>query len=92
MTYIRDEKKNNRLISHRWISFEDVVEALEKWDLLETIDNPKAHIYESEKMFVITLHNYPHVVPFVYHKKTEEIELKTIYPDRTLKEKYWFTS
>ena len=88
MIYTRDPEKNLRLQIHRGISFEEAFEEIRMWRVLDIIKNPKSHIYDSKEMFVISLYDYPHVVPFV--QTDDEIILKTIYPDRMLKKKYGF--
>lgn len=72
-----DEEKNAKLKAERDISFEDIVVAIDKGDLLDII-----------KMFVVNIENYVYVVPFV--EDEEKYFLKTIYPSRKLTKKYLF--
>lgn len=59
------------------IGFEDALVALEAGKLLDVIPNPaRPH----QKMFVLDIHGYAYVVPFV--ETGDGIFLKTVYPSR----------
>mgnify|MGYP001791721490 FL=1 len=81
-----DEEKNEWLKDKRGIGFENVKSKLEIKDFLDIIDNPNKIKYPNQKMFVIVVDDYVHLVPFV--EDEEKIFLKTIYPSRKLQKKY----
>jgi uncharacterized DUF497 family protein len=81
-----DDKKNQLLIKERNISFEDVVYALAKGQLLDIVSNPNQEKYEGQKIFILYINDYAHLVPF--HESDQEIYLVTIIPSRKATRKY----
>ena len=80
-------EKNQFLKTVRGISFEEVELAIEEGMVLDIIAHPNAAKYPNQKIYVLNIDNYVHLVPFV--KKSEhEIFLKTIFPSRKLTKKY----
>jgi hypothetical protein len=74
-----NEEKNRVLKEYRNISFEEIIVAIEKGDLLEIIPNPSSN-YKEQKCFVVVINNYTYIVPYVENETG--IFLKTIYPSR----------
>lgn len=83
-----DEEKNAKLKAERDVSFEDVVVAIDKRDLLDIIEHHNPDKHPNQKIFVVNIENYVYVVPFV--EDEEKYFLKTIYPSRKLTKKYLF--
>ena len=81
-----NEEKNQLLHLERNLSFEMVLECLEKEKLLGIEPHPNKEKYPNQKIFVVRLHRYVCYVPFVETK--EEIFLKTIIPSRKLNKTY----
>ncbi len=81
-----DRDKNERLKKEREIGFEDIVNAIENGQLLETLDHPNQKRYPNQKMYIININDYVYVVPFV--EDEEKRFLKTIFPSRKMTEKY----
>jgi uncharacterized DUF497 family protein len=81
-----DDKKNQLLIKERNISFEDVVYALAKGQLLDIVSNPNQEKYEGQKIFILYINDYAYLVPF--HESDQEIYLVTIIPSRKATRKY----
>lgn len=80
-----NEEKNLLLKETRGVSFEDVIAAIDRGDLLEIIPNfSKTH--KEQSCFVVIIKDYAHMVPFVRSEK--EIFLKTIYCSRKYKKLY----
>ena len=77
-----DEEKNKILKESRNVSFEEVISAIQKGDLLEIIPNPSKN-HEGQDCFVVAIRNYTYLVPYVEDK--QGIFLKTIYPSRKYK-------
>jgi hypothetical protein len=74
--------KDELLKTKRNVSFEDVINAIEKWDV-RFAPNPKS--WRENQWLIIFKHNdYPHVCPYVIEEWW--IFLKTIYPDRDYKD------
>lgn len=82
MTFNWDERKNDLLKRTRGISFEEVVVAIEAGALLSVLAHPNPERYPNQRIYVVELHNYAYLVPFVRNSETEEIWLKTVYPSR----------
>ena len=81
-----DEEKNKILKQQRGVSFEDVLLALQDERFLALEEHPNQDKYPHQKIFILLLNEYVHIVPFVESK--DEIFLKTIYPDRKYNKKY----
>lgn len=81
-----NEKKNQWLKNTRGISFERIVEALDKGNLLADIDHPNQEKFPHQKILYVWVHEYVYAVPYV--QTDEVIFLKTIYPSRKAKTKY----
>ena len=79
--------KNQQLIKERGVSFEDVIAALDNNKLLDTIDHHNSMKYPNQKIYVIDLNGYVHLVPFV-KKDKDTVFLKTIFPSRKLTKQY----
>ncbi len=82
-----NEEKNQLLKAMRGISFDDVVDTLERKQLLDDIAHPSKK-YPHQRMYVIVLNKYVYVVPYVVDKQKQEIFLKTIYASQVLSTKY----
>ena len=78
--------KNEQLKKRHGISFENVIEALRKGKLLDTLDHPNKIQYPNQQIFIIELNEYVYSVPFVENEV--KIFLKTIYPSRKHTKKY----
>ncbi|MGO9481401.1 MAG: toxin [Candidatus Kryptoniota bacterium] len=81
-----DEDKNNLLIETRNVCFEEIVLSIANNRLLEVIEHPNKQKYPNQRMFVVEVREYAHVVPFV--EDEEKYFLKTIYPSREATKKY----
>lgn len=82
-TYQFSEGKNLLLKATRNISFEEIIDALQSDQLLETVDHPR---YDHQKLFIVEINNYAYLVPFV--EKENDLFLKTIFPCRKTTKKY----
>ena len=71
----------------RGVSFEDVLEALKKEELLADIAHPSKR-HPTQRLYVIKIKEYAYGVPYVLDIKKQEIFLKTIYPSRILTKIY----
>jgi len=75
---IWDEEKNKKLKKQRNISFEDVTQLIIEGEYKDILENPSR---KDQYLFIMTVKNYTHVVPFVIDENSNII-LKTIYPSR----------
>lgn len=81
MKYIAwDVGKNDTLKVERGISFEEAVNAIFEGRVFGTADHPNQKKYPGQQMFILEIHDYAHVVPYV--EDEEKIFLKTIFPSR----------
>jgi len=78
--------KNQQLITERGVSFEDVVFYLQQGRLVDDIEHPNRDKYPGQRVFVINIDDYVHLVPYVENRK--EIFLKTIIPSRKATKQY----
>lgn len=78
--------KNDKLKKERDISFEEIVFWITYGGLLDIIEHPNRAKYPDQKIFVVRVYDYVHLVPFV--ENDEEIFLKTIIPNREMTRKY----
>ena len=81
-----NNEKNGKLREERGVSFEEVVLAIEKGQLLDILEHPNKDKYDNQNIFVIKLYNYVWLVPFVENEN--EVFLKTIIPSRKATKKY----
>ena len=78
--------KNQQLIVERGISFEDIVFYMQQGQLLDDIQHPNSDKYPEQRIFVINVDNYVHLVPYVENR--HEIFLKTVIPSRKATKQY----
>ena len=81
-----DKGKNVKLRSERKIGFEDIQQAIEQGNLLDTKNHPNHKKYPNQKMFIVEIDSYVYLVPFVEDEK--KVFLKTIFPSRKATKKY----
>jgi len=74
------------LMKERSISFEDIVFSIQQGDLLDDLCHPNKDKYPNQRLFVVNVDGYAHLVPYVENE--EEIFLKTIIPSRKATKKY----
>ena len=79
-------EKNQQLIVERGVSFEDVVFCLQQGAILDDIEHPNSDKYPGQRIFVINIDGYAHLVPYVENRK--EIFLKTVIPSRKATRQY----
>jgi len=82
-----NEEKNIELQADRGVCFEDVVICLINNKVLDVINHPNTKQYSNQKIFILSINDYVHMVPFVEDEKT--IFLKTIIPSRKMTKKYF---
>lgn len=64
----------------RGISFEEVLSSVEQGGLLRTLQHPNKSKFPNQRIWVVKVRGYAHLVPFV--ESESEIFLKTIIPSR----------
>ncbi len=79
-------EKNQQLIEGLGISFEDVVFYLQQGVLIDDIKHPNEEKYPNQRIFLIDIEGYIHLVPYV--ENTKEIFLKTVIPSRKATKQY----
>ena len=78
--------KNQQLVAERGVSFEDVVFCIQKGGLLDDVEHPNSDKYPGQRIFVVNIDEYVHLVPYVENRK--EIFLKTVIPNRKATKQY----
>jgi uncharacterized DUF497 family protein len=81
-----NEDKNIQLKAERGVSFESVIETIQQGNILDIIEHPNQDKYPSQRIFILEIGQYVHIVNFVENE--QDIFLKTIIPSRKLKKKY----
>lgn len=81
-----NDQKNEWLKGERGITFEDVIFHLTHDGLLDTIEHPNQKQYPGQRLFIINVDGYAHIVPFV--EDDDVIFLKTIVPSRKMTKLY----
>jgi uncharacterized DUF497 family protein len=84
--YSWDEKKNEKLIQERGVSFEDIVQAIGEGHLLEVGPHTNGARYPNQKLYFVQLADYVYVVP--NEEIDGKIRLITIIPSRKASRKY----
>jgi|GEM_PF-412205 len=72
--------KNESLEVSRGVTFEAVVVAVEAGGLLDVVEHPNVARYPSQRVLVVAVDDYVHLVPFV--EERDYVFLKTIIPSR----------
>ena len=80
-----DESKNDWLKSHRGLSFEAILAAIDDGRLLEDTEHPNAK-WKHQRILVVELDDYVCIVPYVRDGATAF--WKTIYRNRKVDRKY----
>ena len=78
----RNPERNQQLVAGRGISFEDVVFYLQQGALLDDVEHPNEDKYRNQRVFVINIDDYVHLV------SRKEIFLKTVIPSRKTTKQY----
>jgi len=84
--YNWNAEKNDQLIAERGVSFEEIVFYIENGGLLDEIAHPNAQDYAHQRIFVVAVENYVHLVSYV--ENDGEYFLKTIIPSRKFTKLY----
>ena len=81
VSYDWSTQKNQELIQARGVSFEAVVSAIERGGLLDVLEHPNQTRYPGQRIYVVEIYEYAHLVPFVT-QPDGSLFLKTIIPSR----------
>ena len=73
-------EKNELLRQERGITFEDITVAVESGHLLDVLAHPNPRKYPRQKILIVEVAGYAHLVPFV--EEDDHFFLKTIIPSR----------
>ena len=73
--------KNRQLAEQRGISFERVISAIEQGGLVDVVEHPNQARYPRQRVYVVDIDGYCHLVPFVTGADGTRF-LKTIIPSR----------
>ncbi len=84
--YNWNSEKNQELIIGRGVSFEEAIFHIEHGELLDDIAHPNASDYPNQRIFIVCIKEYVHLVPYV--ESNDEVFLKTIIPTRNFTKKY----
>ena len=81
-----NSEKNEQLRIDRGISFEEILFHIENGDVLDILQHPNQEKYGGQRIFVVEVNEYVHLVPFV--EDETEVFLKTIIPSCKATKKY----
>jgi hypothetical protein len=79
-------RKNESLEAARGVTFEAVVVAIGAGGLLDVVAHPNAAQYPWQRVLVVAIDDYVHLVPFV--EERDYLFLKTIIPSRKATREY----
>lgn len=79
-------EKNQQLQIKRGISFEMIVEAIERGNLLDDIPHPNQELYPNQRILIVKLANYVYEVPYIESSSVKF--LKTLFPSHKATKKY----
>lgn len=82
------EEKNLLLKETRGVGFDDVIEAIYNGSLLDDINHFNKEKYPNQRIYIVRIKTNIYAVPYIIDKKRNVLFLKTIYPNRRLKNKY----
>lgn len=81
-----DKTKNQKLISERNISFEEIKIAVNERKVLDDFDHPNQKRYPGQRIMAVEIDNYVFLVPYI--PEDGKFFLKTIIPSRKATKKY----
>jgi len=81
---IWDEDKSNKLKKERGISLDEVAVLILQKQYVDIVKHPKR---AGQRMFLIPINGYIHVVPFILDEENNFV-LKTIFPSRKFHKKH----
>ena len=84
--YDWDSEKNEKLITERDISFEDIVFHIAQGAEVDVLEHPNQSKYPGQRISVVVVDQYAYLVPYIESETT--IFLKTIIPSRKATKKY----
>ena len=84
--YEFSQEKNKKLKEQRDVSFDLIIDYINRGYLLDTIRHHNQEKYEGQKFYVVDVDDYVYLVPF--EEREEVIFLKTIFPSRKQTKKY----
>jgi uncharacterized DUF497 family protein len=87
MEFTWDEEKNDWLKAERFVSFEEIANELLEGRYLDIVKNPAR---SNQRYFVLSLHEYTWLVPFVIDDE-RRIVMKTAFPSRKYHRRYGAT-
>ena len=73
--------KNRQLAEQRGASFERIISAIERGGLVDVVEHPNQGRYPGQKVYVVDIERYLHLVPFVTGTDGTRF-LKTTIPSR----------
>ena len=79
-------EKNKSLLIERGITFDIVAEEIKNGKILEVIAHPNQKKYPNQKIMMVKILNYVHMIPYIETEK--ELFLKTIIPSRKMTKLY----
>ena len=82
-----NQEKNLKLSEERGISFETIVYAIRKGDVIDVIDHPNPEKYPNQSVYAVNINDYVYLVPFVREENGVHF-LKTIIPSRKATRQY----
>jgi uncharacterized DUF497 family protein len=81
-----ENEKNEWLIKHRGVCFEQIVLLLEGQEVLDVLDHPNQKRYPGQKIAIVSIDDYAYLV--LYVQEGNDIFLKTIIPSRKATREY----
>ena len=84
MNIIWNEDKSAKLKAERGVSFNEIAALILKKQYLDVVKHPKR---AGQRLFLIPINGYIHVVPFVIDEESNFV-LKTLFPSRKFHKKY----
>jgi len=72
-----NEEKNKLLKETRWVCFENVIEKIQTWNIIDIIPNEN---YKTQQNLVLKINDYIYICPFIQDKNG--FFLKTLFPSR----------
>ena len=79
-----DEEKSKKLKAERGISLQEVATLILGKEYLDILKHPKR---PAQKLFIVPIQGYIHVVPFVMDADGNMV-LKTVFPSRKFQKRY----
>ena len=87
MKFRYNSEKNALLLKERNIGFDEIIQAIERGNILDIRDHPNKNKYPNQAILYVRVVDEVYAVPFI-EEDEHQIFLKTLYPSRKARKEF----